>query len=185
MEASSDFKQKLSRDLFFVRGFAILLVVIGHVIGDRNSGVRQLYNQDIAGLSWSYSFIYTFHLPVFFILSGISFAIFSKTNVTFVEFIQAKSKRLIIPWVCWTPIFCIFRSLSSKENLTLFGLIKYILNADFIFWFFPALLFATLLAFSILKLSNSSFVYYIVSVILLISASYVGGRVSVWFQFNL
>lgn len=185
MQASSDFKHKLSRDLFFVRGVAIFLVVIGHVIGDRNSGIRQLYYQDITGLAWSYSFIYTFHLPVFFILSGISFAVFSKSNVTFVEFIRSKSKRLIIPWICWTPLFCIFRSLSSREDLTLLNIINSTLNADFIFWFFPALLFAALLAFSILKLSNSSLVYYIVSVILLISASYIGGRVSVWFQFNI
>ncbi|MDF5730700.1 MAG: acyltransferase family protein [Rhizonema sp. PD38] len=84
MHTSSDitpeFKQKLSHDLYFVRGFAILWVVVGHVIGDRSAGIRQLYDQDIPILAWMYTFIYSFHMPIFFIVSGISFAVFSKSK---------------------------------------------------------------------------------------------------------
>ena len=185
MEEPWNFKQKLSKDLFFIRGCAIFSVVVGHVIGDRHSGIRQLYDQDIAEFSWLFSFIYTFHLPIFFILSGVSFAIFAKRDVPFLEFIQAKIGRLIVPLVCWAPLYCVFKSLSDKQTLTIYRLVDSILITDFVFWFFPALFFATVLAFIVLKLFHSPFLYQLVSTALLVLAFYMGGRFSVWFHFNI
>jgi fucose 4-O-acetylase-like acetyltransferase len=63
---------------------AIVLVVIGHVIGHKKDvGMRQMYDSDIPFLTWLTEFIYTFHMPIFFILSGVSFATFSTKNTSY------------------------------------------------------------------------------------------------------
>lgn len=69
-----------------LRGFAILLVVIGH------SG--SLLN----------NYIFSFHMPLFFFLSGI---MFKKTN-EFTSFFKKKNRTLVIPYLFFSSIFYLF-----------------------------------------------------------------------------
>jgi fucose 4-O-acetylase-like acetyltransferase len=154
-EIEPAFRETLSQDLYFVRGVAIVFVVLGHVIGERNTGIRQLYEQDVPSLAWLHEFIYTFHMPIFFIVSGISFAFFSKKSTTFLRFASSRAARLLIPLVCWAPVYFIFLSLSGSINFSIDGLIKSVIQPNFIFWFFPTLFFVSILAFLSLKLFRS------------------------------
>lgn len=51
--ADAKFKKYLSHNLYYIRGVAIVLVVVGHVIGDKKTnGMRQMYKSDIFFLTW-------------------------------------------------------------------------------------------------------------------------------------
>lgn len=74
------------------RGIAILLVVIGHI--------NQFYRNNL-GISnpQILSFIYTFHIPLFFIISGMLFSEKSFKDVSFTKFLLKKIKTLIVPYL--------------------------------------------------------------------------------------
>lgn len=171
---SGDFKSYLSQNIYFIRGIAIVLVVIGHVLG----GIKETYGSDIFGLIYLHSFIYTFHMPIFFIASGIAFAAFSNQSITWAEFLQSKLKRLLIPLVCWTPVYFIFRqSLSKPNQITILNIIKAIVNSYGIFWFIHALLFATCLSFICLKVFKSKSIYILLSIIIFALSLYLENRI--------
>lgn len=82
-----------------LRGFAILLVVIGHLI---QSNYQDALSNPI------FNIIYSFHMPLFFFLSGCSRAI-SERNITEAKDVKSVTKdvitkfcSLIIPSVAWT-----------------------------------------------------------------------------------
>lgn len=77
------------------RGICILLVIIGH----------QLQNQ---GLVSTMQIIYSFHMPLMFIISG--FFIKKENNC---KFIQKKMKRLLVPYFLGTIVMCIVEMLQQ------------------------------------------------------------------------
>ncbi|WP_138500772.1 acyltransferase family protein [Nostoc sp. PA-18-2419] len=184
-KANSDIKVTLSKDLYFVRGIAISLVVLGHVIGGRYEGIRQLYEQDILYIDWLYKFIYTFHMPIFFIASGISFKIFSSNNNSYTEFVSSKFTRLVIPLIFWSSFYFLFRCLAGVINFSFFGLIESVFFPNFIFWFFYALLFANFLSFILIKNINYPIAYYTVSILLFIISFYLKGTLKDICYFNI
>lgn len=56
-----------------LRCFAILLVVIGHVLG--------LWRTDYKVIDRIYNGIYLFHMPLFFVMSGITFEMSAKGKI--------------------------------------------------------------------------------------------------------
>lgn len=88
-----------------IKGVAIILMVIGHAIAWNYSDYRTIcifdYNQPInikiGGAIWQ--IIYSFHMSLFFIVSGfLTYKSFKfKDSVCF---IKKKIVRLLIPWVC-------------------------------------------------------------------------------------
>jgi fucose 4-O-acetylase-like acetyltransferase len=178
--------QKLSQDLYLIRGLAIVFVVIGHVIGDRYSGIRKLYAEDIPNLGYAYNFIYTFHMPIFFIISGISFAIFSQNKTSFLKFLKSKATRLIIPLFCWAPIYFIFRFISAGNiKFSLVRLLTSPFYADFIFWFFHTLFLISIFCFLLIKKNSSQWVYLIVSIFLFVGSFYLSGLISLVLYWNI
>lgn len=128
------------------KGLAIVLMVIGH------SGAPETLVQ------W----IYNFHMPLFFFVSGYLFNIkYLQDGVTF---IKKKFKSLYIPFVKWSLIFLILHNMLTSLNL--YGL-EYDLN-DFKskiigiftmtdseqllggFWFLKQLLYASVISWVIL-----------------------------------
>ncbi len=126
-----------------LKAIGILLVILGHI---SNPGTK---------------FIYSFHMPLFFIISGF----FIKFDISFKKFITSDIKRLIVPYF----IFSIFGV--CVETIKRFALHRPILDyvheikavfiyMDFqhlinsyanILWFLPALFFARLLLYLIHK----------------------------------
>ena len=184
METNSSFKANVSQNLYFIRGIAIVFVVIGHVVGSENAGIRQLYDSDLPVLTWLTNFIYTFHMPIFFIISGVSFAIFSNKNTSYLKFLMSKFKRLFVPLLCWAPILLIFQSLSKGVHFSFLDLINSVIHPWFIFWFFHALFFASVLSFVLLKTFKSSTLYLVFSVTLFMLSFYFKGMHIYWY-FNI
>ncbi|MBW4630546.1 MAG: acyltransferase [Iphinoe sp. HA4291-MV1] len=169
MKVDVNFKGILSQDLYVIRGIAIVLVVLGHIIGyNREYGMRQIYNSDLSALGWLCDFINTFHMPIFFIASGIAFATFSKKDTKFLSFFLSKFEKLIIPLICWSPIYFVFQSLSKGKHFSFLDVIKVIIYPYEIFWFLHALIFATFLSFTCLKIFRLQSVYFTLSIILFV-----------------
>ena len=87
--------------LDILKAVTILFVVIGHAIqyggGMENlSGGYFLYNP-------VFIFIYSFHMPLFMIVSGYLFA-FSCKNKTWIQLLIAKAKQILIPLFCWSCV---------------------------------------------------------------------------------
>lgn len=77
------------------KGIGIILVVIGHLSGVTGTTSPMLL--------WLKSFLYQFHIPLFFFLSGIFFNKEEAWN----HFLIKKIKRLYIPFVTFNIIFLI------------------------------------------------------------------------------
>ena len=75
------------------RGFLIILVVLGHVLQTGNFDNNRLWN-----------FIYSFHMPAFFVISG-----YVSYKISYDERLYVKRiKGLLIPWVSWVFLFGLF-----------------------------------------------------------------------------
>lgn len=70
------------------KGIGILLVVLGHL----NSAEQPIRN-----------FIYSFHMPLFFFLSGLFF----KGNTDFKTFLKKSVKTLLVPYLIFVALDCI------------------------------------------------------------------------------
>ena len=138
-----------------IRGFAILLVVLGHCIQE-GSGLSFRSNESY----WSdelYQFIYSFHMPLFLMLSGY----FSRTSIqnakeSFHKIKQAKGnisalKSLVPPWLkrSFTLLFPIlFWTLADQFRIIFLNFYKGYPNQDFKSWMFSTVfLFASNLWF--------------------------------------
>ncbi len=111
-----------------LKGVAIALVVIGHVIQYR------ALNGDF--FSHTYTFIYLFHMPLFFFISGININMKHYSGVSF----RKNIRRLSIPWIFWSAFVFLF-SLNRAAEFNSFESLFYL------YWFFPVLIICHVIIF--------------------------------------
>ncbi len=75
-----------------LKGFAIFIVIWGHSLLNLKNGYDFFHNP-------VFEFIYSFHMPLFFMLSGFFFRSSLKLNMK--EFFFKKSIQLLWPWIVW------------------------------------------------------------------------------------
>lgn len=104
-----------------IKGFAILLVVMGHLLDKSLLIEENILNR----------LIYSTHMPIFMYLSG--FFALKNTDVTYtlISFLKKKAIRLIIPYLTIGVIYGLLKS----DSLS----ISQIYNNMGGYWFFPAL----------------------------------------------
>lgn len=82
-----------------IKGFAILLVVIGHFMEDSIEGNGNTLR--------SFNFIYTFHMPLFMFAGGyiaqLQYKNISISNIG--KYILNKTRGLLIPYIMWASVF--------------------------------------------------------------------------------
>lgn len=74
-----------------LKGIAILLVLLGHSF--------ILYPINLLDIPWcksTFDVIYSFHMPLFFIISGLLFA--NSTHKEYLSMMKGKVKRLLLPY---------------------------------------------------------------------------------------
>ena len=148
------------------RGIAILLVILGHMPINK----------------WTHDFIYSFHMPLFFIISG--FFIAGETALAVSEYIKKKYTRLIIPYLFFgilimIPFSIVFEayrtgdaSIGTMSNLFSRHLVGHLigLRNDWpyvgLFWFLPCLFCSLILIFLISKYCGK----YVLPVVVILSA---------------
>ncbi|SFU30234.1 acyltransferase [Pustulibacterium marinum] len=153
-----------------LKGIAIFLVVLGHTI--RNVDVSV--------------FIYSFHMPLFFIISGLFFN--EKKFQSFGEVVVKKAKTLLLPYVTFYILgylywFFIEKNVRPGLDLPFYNpLVAFVYGCDIgefksvngILWFLPALFAAESIFYLILKLQKKLLIVggFVFSLVVAVTLSY-------------
>ena len=90
-----------------LKGILILLVVLGHTI--------QYSMQDFDS-SHVFNYIYSFHMPLFFLISGfVSYK--PGMSLTILGGAKKRGVQLLIPYLFWGVLFCLLTSMSIVRGL--------------------------------------------------------------------
>lgn len=121
----------------YAKALGIVLVVLGHVlIGFKYAAIAKV---PVAAEAVIY-FIYTFHMPLFFLLSGVVFPI--SKDKSFQGFLKSSLINIFVPYLIWNFIFALLKNVSPSPVNVPVGLsdIPYvILHPVQHFWFLPYL----------------------------------------------
>ncbi|WP_321041620.1 acyltransferase family protein, partial [Veillonella caviae] len=91
-----------------LKGFAIFLVVVGHVVLGyiRADIFPQYYNE----LQYIYNIIYSFHMPLFFLISGFLYKLtWSKKNTGVFKKIGNKFLNMVPMYLVFSLTFWVFK----------------------------------------------------------------------------
>ena len=150
-----------------MKGFAMILVILGHI----------WYIPQPLKIC-----IYFFHIPLFFFLSGFTFSI--KKYTSFKPFFMKKFKTIMLPYFLLNTGVFMFKSIMlHPENILKIDIlyfIKALLLADrlhiyYQLWFLTSLFLAELVSYFVVKFSNN-FKKWILSFFLLLILGYLGQK---------
>ncbi|QAA34727.1 acyltransferase family protein [Clostridium manihotivorum] len=126
------------------KGYGILFVILGHI-----------------GASFLKSEIYTFHIPLFFFLSG---CVFSANKYNLKNFIKRKIKTIIIPYIMLgipMIIFTFFKMYNeNNRNINDYGLlvVKFLMQERlWTLWFMACLFWLNILFYLLVKRLNNNY----------------------------
>lgn len=142
-----------------IKAFAIFCVVWGH-------SVQYLSNNDYFS-NTVFEFVYSFHMPLFMILSGFFFK--SSLKLSFIELSIKKFQQLILPIIVWTIIICMFNIFVRwmiGESIIDFKLFvsNFISEYNKLFWFLKCLFFCYLISYVGLKIFKNESVACILTI---------------------
>lgn len=139
--------QKRIEWIDLAKGIGMILVMLGHAKMPSYLG----------------KFIYSFHMPLFFFLSG---CVFSDKNIATGKFILKKFKSIIIPYIFFSAIYIAIDIIMEFLNKSLnFDFVLNELNLYFVvtrehaIWFLPCLFFVEVLFFFIYKVSRKNYIF--------------------------
>lgn len=150
------------------KGFGILFVVLGHI---------EYISEELRG------FISSFHMPLFFIISGMLMAYKYDTEKSFSSFTQKTSKGLLIPYMWFSIIYVfidiynlIIHAINGRtfveniiSSLTFYGVS--------VLWFLPALFIGEIGAFFLIK--NLKKFYLTIPIALIIAVVAYSGQIKI------
>lgn len=158
------------------KGIGIILVVLGHII--ITNPIR----------TW----IYSFHMPLFFFLSGYIFC-FSKTS-SFKNFVNKRLKTIVVPYfvfafffyIYWLLIEIRFRTegLSVNKLKPLIGIFYGNgpwLTFNIVLWFLPCLFITEITFYLIIKFTKEQKYVFLI----LFISSIIGYLISIYLKFRL
>ena len=93
-------KMKRIQFIDSLKGFAIFCVLWGHVI-------QHFRNGDNAFANPVFEIIYSFHMPLFFLISGMFFK--SSLELSFKDFLKKKMGELLLPCFVWAILIACWR----------------------------------------------------------------------------
>ncbi|MDY7225308.1 acyltransferase family protein [Hyalangium rubrum] len=196
--------QRLSSDLYSMRGIGILLVVVVHVLGvDATHGVRKLFAADRTDLRVVVELLHSFNMAVMLMGSGVAVAAFGRADLSLFDFMRKKVNKLLVPMLVWAPVLFLMQELTRGAVHGREGWLSVLLRmpttwfpAYSIFWFVHALVGCTLMAWLFRKYAASALgrwsgaVYFGLAVLLHLLAipwsdsSNVGGYVEMILSWN-
>ncbi len=136
----------------FIRGVAILLVVLGHNI---QYGSGDIFYKSAGYFDNSlFKLIYSFHMPLFALLSGYLFFWTMKKSVNNV--LKRRVLSLILPIFCWVSLEYVVKCvvLASKNGFCVLSLFsKYVFSFFHEFWFLWAIFWCSVVVLCIESIS--------------------------------
>jgi len=128
----------------YAKGLGIILVVFGHSIAGINDAklpINQTFYNTAFGL------IYSFHMPLFFALSGMFFER-SLSKTTPASFVKSKLQTVLYPFIVWsliqTSIEVLFSSQTNK-GIPINDLFTCLIMPRSVYWFLFALFFINII----------------------------------------
>lgn len=96
-----------------LKGFAIFLVVVGHVIlGYMHAGI---FIDHQWSLQFVYDVIYSFHMPLFFIISGFLYKLtWRQKDIRLAKSISNKVLNMVLMYVLFSVVFWIFKYIAAE-----------------------------------------------------------------------
>lgn len=146
-------KQRLEY-LDWAKGFAILLMLYGHTSGE-----------------WDFSqiWVYSFHMPIFFIIGGYIFAVKSATQsfelLHFRSFVIKQFRHLFGPYFVWGVFYCCFFAVLSFVSEGVFSAFEKFSHLIFMtftmrdctsLWVIPCYAFSVILLYFIVSILQNS-----------------------------
>jgi fucose 4-O-acetylase-like acetyltransferase len=143
------------------RGFGIILVVVGHAIGGLVAGHLMPWTPTTRFID---DWIYTFHMPLFFFLSGLFIS--RSLGLRWTSFALDKLCTIAYPYFVWSTITVLIKValgwLTNYPN-TLFDLVLIPYRPIAQYWFFYVLFILLLTVSALLKLGIRPWAIFLIS----------------------
>jgi len=121
------------------KALGIILIVVGHGLNYKHV---------------SFKYIYWFHVPLFFIISGT----LHTQHDSIYSFISRRFKHLMVPYCTYLLIYVVFMSIGICGEIPIYKILlggKFLINTNLaIYWFVPCLLATQIVSFLILKIDS-------------------------------
>lgn len=173
---------KRKKYLDIAKGIAIILVVMGHLLGE--GGISFRYSELL------HNYIYSFHMPVFFLISGIgvyySMSRQEKNNKT--VHLILNIKRLLVLYVVWSGIYFLLSNVNTIENIRewFYCIISFRGRAPI--WYLGALALSELMLIIVCEIAENKQVDYKVclrvSMAIMIIFTYIGEKILEQFHYT-
>jgi len=146
--------------LDYIKAFAIFCVVWGH-------SIQHISRNDYFA-NPVFEFIYSFHMPLFVIISGYFFR--SSLKLTFGKLLVKKFSQLILPIITWTFLICLFdvylRIHVGHRTVTVGWLTRiYAYEYGNLFWFLKCLFYCYLIAWVALKMLKNEWLAGVLAIL--------------------
>lgn len=153
----------------YAKGICILLVVFGHVVEGTNS-VSITTEHSIYSIM--NGIVYNFHMPAFFLLSGLLVGDWLKNDFSLA--LKKKLSSLMYPYAVWCLITAVIRVVFSKIDRTNFkftDVLTAVYNPFSVYWFLYVLFFIFLLYYALSKVVSKKVIVFI-SIVLYLCAPF-------------
>lgn len=143
-------------DFDYAKGIAMVLIIIGHAIGMSEFELK---------------LIYSFHVPLFFVISGMLLYYTNTVEKTWVHIIKSWAEHMLIPVIFWEMVLSLFYCFAKK--ISVLQLFKNSITLNFnlsVLWFIPCLLLAEIIWIIIIKAWKKEMSIYAICIIIICSA---------------
>lgn len=144
------------------RAILIAMVVLGHILNGANPGY------DIIPYTLAQEFMDSFHMPAFFILSGMLLNVKKWHNSGFGKYLLHRAYTLLVPYIFFETLAILYKhfvlgAVSIADGLYLMATVRCNVGAN---WFLPAMFLAAMIYYLYILYPNKA-VWSIISVLLL------------------
>ena len=145
------------KDLDFAKGIGIVFMVLGHSFSGDNGSLILTY-------------IYSFHMPLFFIIPGIIYGSKRQSNGTFSFYttLKIKTRKLLIPYFSFATLTALALCIIGRKSVTEFGnYMQRIITLQGInaMWFIPCFLIVELIFLLLVNKFRLKYCYFFFIVI--------------------
>lgn len=156
-----------------LRGFAIVLVVMGHVIGsESDGGMKVADNSFLRHLYYTFQYL---RMPLFTVISGWAYALRPAEIDNAVQFMIKKARRILIPMIFAGGLYYIVQSIvpGTNNSNSLKDIWKIVIYPHTFYWYLHSLFIVFLVvaiidSYKLMKNSLSLIIVTLVSILLLI-----------------
>ena len=160
------FINKRNEKIDFLKGIAIFLVVYGHIIQYCIKDGQDFFLNPV------FKTIYSFHMPLFMVISGYLFYNTLQKNQEIRILIYTKFRQLIVPAITWYTLYSIVTILVKiilKNSNVPKEIFMYIKGIPYQFWFLYVVFYLSIIvSIGAIKFKDKIIYYTVVYIILLL-----------------